>query len=52
MAGNILRYTRTIEVRDVSVPANQADNLKKLYRIIATDERSTVVLKKRMQAKQ
>jgi hypothetical protein len=52
VAGNILRYTRTFEVRDVSVPADKADNLKKLYRIIATDERSTVVLKKRMQAKQ
>jgi len=36
-------------VKEVSVPASKADELKKLYRIIATDERSTVVLKKRMQ---
>ncbi len=49
LSGSTLRYTRTFEVTDVSVPASKADELKKLYRIIATDERSTVVLKRRVQ---
>jgi hypothetical protein len=32
-------------VDDTSVPVNRADDLKKLYRIIATDERNNAVLK-------
>jgi hypothetical protein len=43
--GNLLRYTRTFEVKELSVPASKADDLKKLYRIIASDERNTAVLK-------
>jgi hypothetical protein len=50
MAGNRLRYSRTFEVKDVSVPVGKAEELKKLYRIIATDERNTVVLKRRQPA--
>jgi len=45
MNGNVLRYTRTFEVKDVSVPVTQLSDLKKLYRIIAGDERNTAVLK-------
>lgn len=40
-----LRYTRTFEVKQVSVPVAQAEKLKELYRIIATDERNSAVLK-------
>jgi uncharacterized protein DUF3857/transglutaminase superfamily protein len=43
--GSILRYTRTFEVKDVTVPLAKIEDLKKLYRIIASDERSTAVLK-------
>ncbi len=43
--GNVVGYTRTFEVKELSVPVNKADDLKKFYRIIATDERNTVVLK-------
>jgi metal-sulfur cluster biosynthetic enzyme len=43
--GNVLRYTRTSEVKDPSVPLNKVDDLKMLYRIIASDERNTAVLK-------
>jgi hypothetical protein len=43
--GNVLRYTRTFEVKDVTVPVTQLNDLKKLYRIIAGDERNTAVLK-------
>jgi hypothetical protein len=32
-------------VKELSVPVSQADQLKKFYRIIASDERNTVVLK-------
>jgi hypothetical protein len=41
----VLVYTRTLEVKELSVPVDKLDQLKKFYRIIATDERSTAVLK-------
>jgi hypothetical protein len=43
--GNVLRYSRTFEVKEPSVPLAKIDDLKKLYRIIANDERGTAVLK-------
>jgi hypothetical protein len=43
--GNVIGYTRSFEVKELSVPVNKADELKKFYRIIAGDERSTAVLK-------
>ena len=43
--GNVVDYTRTFEVKELSVPVNKADDLRKFYRIIAGDERNTVVLK-------
>ncbi|MFZ0962410.1 MAG: hypothetical protein WAO35_16045 [Terriglobia bacterium] len=41
----MLRYRRTFEVKELSVPVSEAPRLKKFYRIIASDERSTAVLK-------
>lgn len=43
--GNLIHYSRTLEVKELSVPVSRADDLKKFYRIIAGDERNTVVLK-------
>jgi Domain of Unknown Function with PDB structure (DUF3857)/Transglutaminase-like superfamily len=43
--GGSLRYTRAMEIKELSVPVSKMDDLKKFYRIIATDERSTAVLK-------
>jgi hypothetical protein len=43
--GNVIRYTRTFDVKDLSVPVSKADELKRFYRIIASDERNTAVLK-------
>jgi hypothetical protein len=43
--GNTLKYTRTFEVKELSVPLDKVEDLKKLYRIIASDERNTAVLK-------
>jgi len=45
VSGNTLKYTRTFEVKELSVPVNKVEELKKLYRIIAGDERNTAVLK-------
>jgi hypothetical protein len=45
VSGNLIHYSRTFEVRELSVPVSRADDLKKFYRIIAGDERNTVVLK-------
>jgi hypothetical protein len=41
----VLRYTRSLEIKELNVPLGQMDNLKKFYRMIANDERGTVVLK-------
>jgi len=43
--GNMIHYSRTLEVKELSVPVARADELKKFYRIVAGDERNTVVLK-------
>jgi hypothetical protein len=43
--GNVLRYKRTYEIKELSVPTSQLNDLKALYRIIASDERNTAVLK-------
>ena len=41
----VIRYTRTFEVKELSVPVSRADELKRFYRTINGDERNTVVLK-------
>jgi hypothetical protein len=41
-----LHYTRTFEIKDLSVPAAKAGDLKELYRVIAGDERNSAVLKR------
>lgn len=43
--GNVIRYSRSFEVKQLSVPVSRADELKKFYRLIASDERNTVILK-------
>ena len=45
VAGGVIRYSRTFEVKELSVPVERADELKRFYRIINGDERNTVVLK-------
>ena len=43
--GNTLKYTRTLEVKELSVPLSKIEDLKKFYRVIAGDERNNAVLK-------
>jgi len=43
--GSMLKYSRIFEVKELSVPVSKVEELKKLYRIIASDERNTAVLK-------
>jgi hypothetical protein len=45
-AGNVLRYTRTLEVKELSVPVAKAQSLKSFYRMIEEDERNSALLKK------
>jgi hypothetical protein len=45
VTGSVLHYHRTFEVKQLSVPVSEADQLKKFYRIIASDERNNAVLK-------
>jgi hypothetical protein len=44
--GNVLRYTRTLELKELSVAVSKADALKRLFRVIEGDERNAAVLKK------
>jgi hypothetical protein len=43
--GDAIRYTRTFEIKELSVPVSSAGDLKTFYRTIASDERNTAVLK-------
>ncbi len=45
VTGPVIRYTRSFEIKQLSVPASNVEELKKFNRIIAGDERSLVVLK-------
>jgi Domain of Unknown Function with PDB structure (DUF3857)/Transglutaminase-like superfamily len=45
-SGRTLKYTRTLEIKELSVPAGKAEQLKTFYREIADDERNSAVLKK------
>ena len=45
-SGRTLKYSRTLEIRQLSVPPAKADELKLFYRKIAEDERSSAVLKR------
>ena len=43
--GNTLYYSRVYEVKEVTIPVERMEDLRKFYRIVATDERGTAVLK-------
>lgn len=43
--GDVIHYTRTFEVKELSVPVERMEELKKFYRIVASDERNTAVLR-------
>jgi hypothetical protein len=43
--GSTIHYRRSYEVKQVSVPVDQADKVKRFYQIVAGDERNMLVLK-------
>jgi hypothetical protein len=45
VSGNVLHYSRTMEIKELSVPVSKMEELKKFYRVIASDERNNAVLK-------
>jgi Domain of Unknown Function with PDB structure (DUF3857)/Transglutaminase-like superfamily len=45
VSAGVIRYTRTFELKELSVPVDHADELKRFDRAITGDERNTVVLK-------
>ena len=45
--GGVLRYQREYTVKDVRVPTERLEELKKFYRQVAADERASVVLKRK-----
>jgi len=44
-SGNVLKYTRQFTIKQVIVPTNRLDDLKKFYRQIASDEKNAAVLR-------
>jgi len=46
VSNHVLHYTRSFEIRQLSVPAGKAAELKAFYRLIHDDERRTAVLGK------
>lgn len=46
VVGRSIRYTRSLELKQLSVPAANAEALKEFYRVIYADERRTAVLVK------
>ncbi len=46
VSGNVLRYSRTYQVKEVVVPSSRLGDLKRFYRQILTDESSAAVFKK------
>lgn len=46
MVEETIRYTRTILIKDIRVPVERIEELRKFYRVIANDERANAVLKK------
>lgn len=44
-AGSKLKYTRSFEIKELTVPMSQIDELRKFYRAIAGDERNSAALK-------
>lgn len=45
LKGSVIRYTRTFEVKELSVPVGKTNDVRDFFRTIAGDERSSVVLK-------
>jgi hypothetical protein len=45
VSGPVIRYTRSYEIKELTVPPANAEEVRKFNRIIATDERSLVMLK-------
>ena len=43
--GNVLHYERNMEIKELSVPVDKLEQLRKFYRMVASDERNTAVLK-------
>ena len=46
IVGRTLRYSRTFEIKNLSVPVSEAQKLRDFYRVIADDERNSAVLKR------
>jgi hypothetical protein len=46
LKGNVLHYSRTLTIREVTLPAEKYADLQKLSGLIANDEQSLAVLKK------
>ena len=43
--GGTIHYRRSYEVKQASVPVDQAEKVKSFYQMVAGDERNMVVLK-------
>ena len=46
VSGKVLRYSRSLQMKDVYIRTDQLEDCRKFYRQIADDERATAVLKR------
>ena len=45
--GNVLKYTRTLEIKQLTVPPEEVPALRDFYQMVDRDERSVVLLKRK-----
>jgi hypothetical protein len=45
-SGQVLRYTRTFEIKDLSIPVDKLEQVQRFFNSIVADERSTAVFKR------
>ena len=48
--GNTLKYTRTLQIKELTVPAAEVAEVRKFYRLLHQDERSLVLLRRLVEA--
>jgi hypothetical protein len=46
ISGNVLRYSRTYQMKDVVIPSARLEDLKHFFRQVLTDENNAAVFKK------
>ena len=52
MKGNVLEYVRSLEIKQLNVPAEEVETLREFYQLVDRDERGLVLLKRAEESSQ